>query len=282
MEHREFFSPGQYQYLYCFHRLFDGKRTMRNLVGAMGVPRSTAYYNINLLTEKGFLVRQGGGYVLSEKGLETVGMDRDTLDNLVFWILYDLDCAEDEAHRIATGFICRQPITTLRRLASAATSRAALSRAGVRVGGSLAALPRGRHGAMFSVRRRRGETDEKTADGKPEPGRATRKPAVFIVGKDRKCALELYAAHIRRIAASAMPRGHRMIPRRLLYGLGGNMIECREFAGRWHIRGDAVTEQVSADGELTGSVRVFAENTRGERYEAEILLRFGRILSPDR
>jgi hypothetical protein len=88
--------------------------------------------------------------------------------------------------------------------------------------------------------------------------------------------IELYAPHIRRIAASALPGGHRAIPKRLLYDLGGNMIECRELAGRWHIRGDAVMTGCSiANGELTGSVRVFAENARKERYSAEILLRFG-------
>ncbi|MDR2295583.1 MAG: hypothetical protein LBD95_02195, partial [Clostridiales Family XIII bacterium] len=99
MENKEYFSPGQYQYLYCFHRLSEGRRTMRKLVAAMSVPRSTAYYNIRLLADRGFLVKRGGGYALSDKGLSVVALDRDTLGNLMFWLRDDLGCDEAEARR---------------------------------------------------------------------------------------------------------------------------------------------------------------------------------------
>jgi hypothetical protein len=215
MEQKEFFSPKLYQYLYCFHRLFDGKRTMRNLIGEMGVPSSTAYENIKLLGAKGYLNKQGSGYVLSRKGLDFVDIDHDTFDHLVFWVLYSFGCAEDEARRIATGFVCRQPITVMRLLAVAAASRTALSCAGGFAKQPLAAFPPGRHDAGFSACGPGGDENGETEH-------TARRPAVFIVGEEGKCVIELYAPHIRRIAASALPGGHRAIPKRLLYDLGGN------------------------------------------------------------
>jgi predicted transcriptional regulator len=59
---------------------------MRNLNGEMGVPRSTAYHGVGLLTDKGLLIRNGNAYDLIGWGREIVEMDRDTFNNLVFWI----------------------------------------------------------------------------------------------------------------------------------------------------------------------------------------------------
>jgi hypothetical protein len=130
-------------------------------------------------------------------------------------------------------------------------------------------LPPGRNEALFSVRGPAGRNKERT-----ESGGRTRAPAAFVVG-DGLCALELYDAHIRRIAAVAMPHGNRTIPRRVLYVPGGGTepVVIPVCVGRWHIRGDAVIGG-SRDGKLTGRVRVFAENARGKRYPAEILLGF--------
>jgi DNA-binding MarR family transcriptional regulator len=263
-----FFSPRQYQYLFCIHQFPDGMRTMRNLIGEMGVPRSTAYYNVGLLTDKGLLIRNGNAYDLTGRGREIVEMDRDTFDNLLFWLWDNLGDGE-LARRMASSLLCRQPIAEMRRLANSGASGAALLRAGGPARGPLASLPPGRHNAAFSVRRRdAGKRGKAEADGR------ARAPAVFVVGRNGDCALELYAAHVRRIAAVAMPGGNRAIPKRLLCGLGGGMTECPEFAKRWHIRGNAVTGSVAADGTLTGQVRVAVENARGERFPAEIVLRF--------
>jgi DNA-binding Lrp family transcriptional regulator len=270
MENKEYFSPGEYQYLYCLHCLSGGKKTMRRLIDLMGVPRSTAYYRVNRLRDRGFLTEKG--CALSEKGLAVIDMDRDTLDNLMFWLRDDLGCDKAEARRIAIAFLLRTPISAVRRLAVVRASQTALSRAGRPARGSLAALPPGRHDAAFFVYRG-GNADR----AETEDGHRTRRSAVFIVGKNASCALELCAAHVRRIAAIAMPHGCRMIPRRLLYARNGDMIECGAFAERRHIRGDAVESRVAADGRLTGRVRVFAENANGERFPAEIVLDFGKI-----
>jgi DNA-binding MarR family transcriptional regulator len=266
----EYFSPKLYQYLYCFHTLPKGEKNLENLIGAMGVPRSTAYYNVNRLKDKGYLVKRDGRYDLTAEALSVVAMDRDTLDDLTFWLQNDLKCGEDKAREVGIIFMCRLPVNTVRRLARAGASRTALSHAGEPAAHeALAALPLGRHDALFSVRRtdgsERGETDG---------GHTTRKPAVFIVGNGAACALELCDAHIRRIVAIAMPRGYRAMPARLLYERAGRMTECRAFAGRWHMRGDAVIGRTAPDGRLTGCVRVAATNARGKRFHAEIVLRF--------
>jgi hypothetical protein len=271
MEHNADFSsaPVQYQYLLCFHALPEGGKTMRNLMDIMGVPRSTAYHNVNRLREKGLLAGRGGAYALTRKGLAAVGMDSDLLANLVFWLTDDLGCDAETVYRVALNLLYRTPIRFVRDLADVRASGAALSRAGAPARGLLAAPAPGRHDADFSVCGADGGTDEEG-----EIAADPQRPAVFIAGRNGDCCLELYAPHLRRIAA-AMPGGKRTMPKRLLYELAGGMTECCAFLERWHIRGDAVTGFALPDGKLAGRVRVAAENARGECCEAEITLRFG-------
>jgi hypothetical protein len=108
----------------------------------------------------------------------------------------------------------------MRRLANFSASGAALLRAGGPAREPLASLPPGRHGAAFSVFRKGAGKR-----GKAEAGCGTRAPAVFVVGKHGDCVLELYAAHVRRIAAVVMPGGNRLILK-CLYGkldIGGGI-----------------------------------------------------------
>jgi hypothetical protein len=272
-ERDEFFSPRLYQYLYCFHRLPPGKRTMRNLIGEMGVPGSTAYGNVGLLTDKGFLAKGGEVYSLTDRGLAVVETDRDTFDNLVFWLCADLGYGDDEAFGLATGFVFRLPIASVRRLADTGASRAALDRARGPGRGALAALPRGRHEARVFVR---------PASGTTGPGVLLRSQAVCVSDGEGGCALELHAGQVRRIVlALGRRRGTEAL---LWFPADGAWIQARETAGRLYIRGDALTPEggPDKDGGIVAHVRVGAAiSEKHAPTKAELVLRIaGRAPAP--
>jgi hypothetical protein len=261
-----------YRYLLCI-RFMPGRKTTKAVADEMGVAESTVYENTATLRSRGFLRKDGGEYALTEKSMWILHkIDRDTFDNLAF-LLRRLGCGESAATREALASVLRGPIVPMRRIANRGASLAALFRAGTPAGKHIDSLPPGRHDADFAVNSIR-----------PEKGGTTRIPAVFVV-MDGLCALELRETHIRRIAAEAMPHGNRILPRRVLYVAGDKaahgLVPARETAGRWHIRGNAVTGGFAEDGTLTGRVRVAVENARGERYPAEIALRFAAKTTDD-
>jgi hypothetical protein len=201
---------------------------MRNLIGEMGVPRSTAYLNVGLLTDKGYLVKNGEVYNLTDRGRRFAETDRETFDNLVFWLWRDLG-DEKLARETAASFLFRQPVETMRLLANTEASRTALALAGAKGSGALAALPWGRHTAWVFAR---------SAGDSAAPGVLLRRPAVCVSDGDGNCALELDAEHVRRIVLAC---GRRRGPCALLWFLAdGVWIRARETAGRLHVRGDAL------------------------------------------
>jgi hypothetical protein len=254
-----------YQYLLCICFMPD-RKTAKAVAKEMCVSESTVYENTAPLRDKGFLRLSGGSYELTEDGLGILRKtDRDTFDNLVF-LLRRLGCGEAAATREALASVLHGPIVPMRRIANRGASLAALLRAGTQTRKPFASLPDGRHDADFVVREP-GGAGKATDDGK------TRRPAVFIVG-DGLCALELYDAHIRRIAAVAT--GVRALPKHVFYMIGGEsrIAEVKNTAGRWHIQGDAVKGDIVGE-KLIGRLRVATENATGERHFAEVSLIFG-------
>jgi hypothetical protein len=143
-------------------------------------------------------------------------------------------------------------------------SRAALAHAGAPAKGALAALSRGRHETRVFVR--------PEGDGE-DPCIPFRKSAVCVSDGKGNCVFELDAEHVRRIAAA---RGRRRGTATLLWFFAdGVLTETRETAGRFHIRGDALTpdDEPSEDGGIVARVRVGAAvNSRHMLTEAELVL----------
>ena len=149
---RFLFIPRQYQYLYCLTILPDGKRTAEDLGEAMGVSTATVYRNAGELAERGFLIEGRSGFALTEKGLATVELDRDTLDDLVFWFRVFLGYNEADAGKNALAGLFRVPMEVARRMAKRGALCTLMRIAGGRAEGSPGALQAGKYDAFLSVR----------------------------------------------------------------------------------------------------------------------------------
>jgi hypothetical protein len=239
-------------------------RTAKIVADAMGVSQQTVYRRLGPLLDRGFLVKDGDVYAPSGEGQRIVRIDRDTLGNLMFWLCDDLACNDMKARKLALDFLFRLPIEQIRVLANIRASRAALARAGAPAGGALAALPLGRHRARVFVQ----------ALGAENPGVELRRPAVCISDGKGKCVLEPDAEHVRRIVlACGRYRGSGAL---LWFFANGIWIPARKTAGRFHIRGDALTPdgELSENGEIVARVRVKAAiDARHTPAEAELVLR---------
>jgi hypothetical protein len=265
MDVQDLYEQYLYQYLLCICTLPKDMRTAEIAADAMGVSSATVYRKFGLLCDKGYLLKDGNLYMPSKEGERIVRIDRDTLGNLMFWLRDDLRCTEDEARKLALSFLFRLPIEQIRILANLRASRAALARAGAPAKGALAALSGGRHEALVFAR---------PADDIKTPVVELRKPAVCVSDGNGNCALELSAEHVRRIVEAC---GRRRGSQALLWFLSdGVYTEASELAGRFHIRGDALTpdDGPSEDGGIVVRVRVRAAiDARHTPSEAELVLR---------
>jgi hypothetical protein len=253
-----------YQYLLCVCTLPKNMRTAKIAAEAMGVSSSTIYDWLDPLLDRGYLFKDGNLYIPSKEGRRVVSIDRDTLGNLMFWLCDDLACNDMKARKLALDFLFRLPIEQVRALANHRALCAALARAGAPAKGALAALSRGRHEARVFAQ----PTDD------PEtPAVGLRNPAVCVSDGNGNCALELSAEHVRRIALTC---GRRRGSQALLWSLSdGVYTEASETAGRFHIRGDALTPggELSENGEIVVRVRVRAAiDARHMPAEADLVL----------
>lgn len=261
------FIPRQYQYLYCLTVLPDDKRTAEDLSEAMGVSPVTVYRNTKELTEGGFLIEDKNGFALTEKGLAAAELDRDTLDDLVFWFRAFLGYNEADAGKNALAVLLRAPIEAARRIAKRGALCVAMRVAGARAEGPPGALPAGKYDAFLSARFEAGDACVKLY--KP--------PATFVADGEGNCALELRAGHVLRIAFA--DGRHRGSSPALWYFADGGFVPARAAADRLYIRGDALRPEPAPaeNGDLVARVCVrVSVNKRHKPTEAALTLRIAR------
>jgi DNA-binding MarR family transcriptional regulator len=272
VKRRDRFAPefAQYQYLYCLYKQPADRRTAKDLILAVGAPRSTAYRNLDALVAKGFLLKDKSAYALSETGRKIIETDHATMIKLVSWLRGDFGYDDAEATDIAMRLLCGQafPTAFVLKMADRGAVYGAVRAAAAQGRNRGLSLPDGQYEVPFEVCRPAGRVKSMGDAGFFKPAK--------LFAEAERYILELRAKPFsHRSAPDKLTRG---VLARFWYRADGDWVEAKKTEKRWFVPGGAI-EVLDEDGEFVGRVRFRAWATKScgmPEGEGDIVLLLGR------